>query len=195
MAIKKFKDYATTQSYSEYKELPKGGYVLKVLGVDLKENSIGQYITLHCDIAEGDHKQHFTDDYKNQRGEDKRWRCNFFINVPNDDGSEKDGWTKRKFKTIIEAFEDSNDGYHFDWDEQKLKGLLIGGLFNIREYEKRDGSIGSATNLAQLCKVSNILNDTYKLPNDKLLQKKPAVATDKDGFLTIPEGEDSELPF
>jgi len=195
MAIKKFKDYATTQSYGEYKQLPKGGYVIKVLGVDLNENSVGQYVTLHCDIEEGEYKNFFADDYRNQQSEDKKWHCNYFINVPKDDGSERDNWTKRRFKTIIEAFEDSNIGYHFDWDEQKLKGLLIGGLFNIREYEKRDGSIGSATNLAQLCKVSNILNDTYKLPNDKLLQKKPAVATDKDRFLSIPEGEDSELPF
>ena len=195
MAIKRFNDYASTQSYGEYKQLPKGGYVLKVLGVDLKENSIGQYVTLHCDIAEGDHKQHFTDDYKIQRGEDKRWRCNFFINVPNDDGSEKDGWTKRKFKTIIEAFEDSNDGYHFDWDEQKLKGKLIGGLFNIRQYEKRDGSVGSATNLARLCKVSLIREGTYTLPADKIIDAKQLVVTNADGFMDIPEGSGDELPF
>lgn len=195
MAIKKFKDYATTQSYSEYKQLPKGGYVMKVLGVDLGENKVGQYVTLHCDVEEGEYKNFFTDDYRNQQGEDKKWHCNFFINVPNDDGSEKDNWTKRRFKTIIEDFEDSNEGFHFDWDEKKFKGLLIGGLFNIREYEKRDGSVGSATNLAQLCKVSSILNDTYKLPQDKLLQKKPAVDVDADGFMKIPEGVGDELPF
>ena len=195
MAIKKFKDYATTQSYSEYKQLPKGGYVLKVLGVDLGENKVGQYVTLHCDVEEGEYKNFFTDDYRNQQGEDKKWHCNFFVNVPNDDGSEKDNWTKRRFKTIIEDFEDSNEGFHFDWDEKKFKGLLIGGLFNVREYEKRDGSVGSATNLAQLCKVSSILNDTYKLPQDKLLEKKPAVSVDTDGFMKIPEGVGDDLPF
>lgn len=195
MAIKKFKDYATTQSYSEYKQLPKGGYVLKVLGADVKENTVGQYVTIHCDVAEGEYKDFFAEDYKNQQGEDKKWHCNFFINVPKDDGTEKDNWTKRRFKTIIEAFEDSNEGYHFDWDEQKFKGKLIGGLFNIREYEKHDGSVGSATNLAQLCKIDSIRNDTFKLPADKLLLKKPAVTTDSEGFMTIPEGGEVELPF
>ena len=195
MAIKKFNDYATTQSYGEYKQLPKGGYVMKVLGVDLGENSVGQYVTLHCDIEEGEYKNFFTDDYKNQQGEDKKWHCNFFINVPKDDGSERDNWTKRRFKTIIEAFEDSNEGYHFDWDEQKFKGKLIGGLFNIREYEKRDGSVGSASNLAQLCKVSSIRNDTFRIPDDKLLPKKATPKTDMDGFMTIPEGDEVELPF
>lgn len=194
MAIKKFKDYSTTQSYGEYRQLPKGGYVLKVLGVDLNENSVGQYVTLHCDISEGEFKDFFASDYKNQQSEDKKWHCNYFLNVPKDDGSERDNWTKRRFKTIIEAFEDSNEGYHFDWDEQKFKGKLIGGLFNAREYEKRDGSIGSSSNLAQLCKVSSIRNGTFKLPADKPL-KKANVSTDTDGFMTIPEGEDTILPF
>lgn len=195
MAIKQFKDYATTQSYGEYKQLPKGGYVLMVLGVDLGENKVGQYVTLHCDVAEGEYKNFFSEDYKNQQSEDRKWHCNFFINVPKDDGSEKDNWTKRRFKTIIEAFEDSNEGYHFDWDEQKFKTKLIGGLFNIREFEKRDGSVGSSTNLAQLCKVSSIRNDTYKLPDDKLLPKKAAAPADMDGFMSIPDGDEIELPF
>ena len=195
MAIKRFSDYEKTQAYGDYQQLPKGAYVLKVLGVDLNENSVGQYITLHCDVNEGEFKDFFTKDYKAQQSEDKKWHCNFFINVPNDDGSEKDGWTKRRFKTIMEAFEESNEGYHFDWDEQKLKGKTIGGLFNIREYEKKDGSVGSATNLAQLCKVSSVRNETYRIPDDKRLQRKPAPATDEDGFMKIPDGVDEELPF
>ena len=107
MAIKRFNDYEKTQAYGEIQQLPKGAYILKVLGVDLNENSVGQYITLHCDVLEGEHKDFFAKDYKAQQSEDKKWHCNFFINVPNDDGSEKDGWTKRRFKTIMEAFEES----------------------------------------------------------------------------------------
>lgn len=195
MAIKRFNDYEKTQAYGEIQQLPKGAYILKVLGVDLNENSVGQYITLHCDVLEGEHKDFFAKDYKAQQSEDKKWHCNFFINVPNDDGSEKDGWTKRRFKTIMEAFEESNEGYHFDWDEKKLKGKTIGGLFNIREYEKKDGSVGSATNLAQLCKVSSVRNETYRIPDDKKLQRKTTPVTDADGFMHIPDGADEELPF
>lgn len=195
MAIKRFNDYEKTQAYGEIQQLPKGAYILKVLGVDLNVNSVGEYITLHCDVLEGEYKDFFAKDYKAQQSEDKKWHCNFFINVPNDDGSEKDGWAKRRFKTIMEAFEESNEGYHFDWDEAKLKGKTIGGLFNIREYEKRDGSVGSATNLAQLCKVSSVRNETYKIPDDKRLQRKLAPATDEDGFMKIPDGVDEELPF
>ncbi len=38
--------------------------MLKILGVELNENSIGQYVKISCDIAEGDYKGFFTNDYK-----------------------------------------------------------------------------------------------------------------------------------
>ena len=134
MAIKKYSDYETTQAYGDYETLPKGGYVIKILGAEVCESSFGQYVKLSCDIAEGEYSGFYSNDYKNQQSENKKWRCNYLLNVPNDDGSERDGWTKRKFKTVIEAIEDSNSGYNFDWDEQKFKGKIVGGLFNEREY-------------------------------------------------------------
>lgn len=120
------------------------------------------------------------------------------LSVPKDDGTEQDGWTKRRFKTFTEALEESNPGYHFDWDESKFKGLIIGGLFNEREYEKRDGSVGRATNFAQVCSVEMIRGNRYRLPEDRLLNKpgvnRGGTTTDEYGFMQIPDGAD-ELPF
>lgn len=194
MAIKKFNDYNETKSYSDYQKLPKGGYVLKILGASVHENRVGQYVKISCDIAEGEFAGFFMAEYKNQDKEDKKWHCNYLLNVPKDDGSEKDGWTKRRFKTVTEALEDSNPGYHFDWDEEKFKGKLIGGLFNIREYEKNNGTVGEATNLAQLCAVEKIRSCNYKIPEDRRITNSvPAV--DANGFQNIPDGVDEELPF
>ncbi len=197
MAIKRFNDYEQTQGYGDFQQLPKGGYVLKILGVELNENSIGQYVKISCDIAEGDYKGFFTNDYKTQQSEDKKWHCNYLLNVPNDDGSQQDGWTKRRFKTFTEALEESNNGYHFDWDEQKFKGKLVGGLFNFREYKKNDGSIGKYINLAQFCSIEKIRSGKFRVPEDKPLssskQQKPR--TDSNGFMSIPEGVEDELPF
>ena len=92
MAIKRFNDYETTQAYQDYQQLPKGGYVLKILNAEVCENSIGQYIKISCDIAEGEYAGFFAAEYKNQQSEDKKWHCNYLLNVPNDDGTEKDGW-------------------------------------------------------------------------------------------------------
>ena len=194
MAIKRFGDYEATKSYREAQVLPKGGYVLKIMGAEICENKVGQYVKISVDIAEGEYKDYYANDYMNQQSEDKKWRGNYLLNVPNDDGSEKDGWTKRRFKTVIEALEESNTGYHFDWDEKKFEGKLIGGLFNEREYEF-NGDIKKSTNLAQLCSVEKIRKGTYQLPEDKLLSRTNATNTATPGFMSIPDGIGDSLPF
>lgn len=186
--IQRFKDYDDTKAYGEIQQLPKGGYELIVMGVQVESNSKGKYLKIACDISYGEYLGFFKTDYGNQQTEDKKWHCNYLLSIPNDDGTEQDGWTKRRFKTVMEAFEDSNSGYHWNWDEESLKGKKIGGLFNIREYEK-DGKVKSATNLAQLVSVKSIREKTYKLPEDKLLNKKPSA----DGFINT--GTDSGKEF
>ena len=197
MPITRFRDYEKTKSYKDYERLPKGGYVLMIKGAEVLHNSVGEYTKIMCDIVEGDYKDFFLSEYCGQQKEDKKWHCNYLLNTPKDDGSEKDGWTKRRFKTVTEALEESNPGYHFDWDERKLKGKLIGGLFNEREYEASNGEIRRATNLAQLCSVEKIRSGNYKIPNDKLLDNRPTMPTDTDteDFMSIPDGIEDELPF
>lgn len=199
MAIKKFGDYESTQGYQDRPQLPTGGYVMKIMGAEVKENSVGQYVQVSMDIAEGQYKDFFAADYRAQQpqdGKDKIWHCTYFLNVPLDDGSEKDGWTKRKFKTFTEALEASNDGYHFDWDEKKFKGLSIGGLFNMREYKTRDGNVGRSPNLAQVTSVEKIRTGKFKIPKDQLLsgsQGSTPAPADSQGSYTVVH--DDDLPF
>lgn len=195
MAIKRFGDYEKTQAYGDYEVLPKDGYVVKILGAEVCSNSKGQYVKISCDIAEGEYTGFYAKEYKTQQSEDKKWHCNYLLNIPNDDGSKKDNWTKRRFKTFTEALEESNPGYHFDWDEQKFKGKIAGGLFNEREYKKNDGSIGRATNLASFCKVDKIRSGDYKLPKDRVLNSNNPSRTSSDDFMRVPDGADEEMPF
>lgn len=199
MGIRRFGDYEKTKAYGNYQALPKGGYVMRILGAIVEENSIGQYVKIQLDICEGEYRDYYKHDYENQDSEDKKWHCNYLLNVPKDDGTKEDGWTKRRFKTFTEALEDSNPGYHFDWDESKFRGLMVGGLFNEREYEKSDGSIGRSTNMAGACSVESIRSGKYTLPKDKLLKggSRPAsgACVNSDGFMEIPEGAAEELPF
>lgn len=184
--INRFKDYDSVKGYTESTQLPKGGYVLKIMNAEVCENSNGQYIKISVDIAEGEYKDFYMKDWKAQESEDKKWRCNYLLNVPKDDGTEKDGWTKRRFKTFTNALEDSNSGYHFDWDSDKFKGKLIGGLFNIREYEY-NGKKGKATNLAQVTTVEKIRSNDYSLPDDKLLPQNTKTATGDEPFMQVSE--------
>lgn len=197
--IKKFNDYEQTKSYGSFEQLPKGGYVLQIKGVETRTNQKGDYLFISADIYEGDYIQFFTREYKNQQSEDKKWHCNYLLNIPTDDGSEQDGWTKRRFKTFTEALEDSNAGYHFDWDEQKFKGKLIGGLFNEREYETNDGQIRRATNWGGVTSVESIRSGNYTLPKDRTIQRSftapaPSIPA-SDDFMQLPDGLESELPF
>ena len=196
--IKRFGDYDQTKSYGSFEQLPKGGYVLQIKGVELLTNRIGEYLKISADIFEGEYKDFFAKEYKAQQSEDKKWHCNFLLNIPKDDGSERDGWTKRNFKTFTETLEESNEGYYFDWDELKFKGKLIGGLFNEREYETQQGQIRRATNWARVPSVDKIREGSFKIPDDKLLQQSPQprpVETADDGFLNLPEDMEDDLPF
>ena len=73
MAIKRFGDYETTKAYGDIQALPKGGYVLKVLGAEVCNNSVGQYVKLGCDVVEGEYANFYANEYKNQQSEDKKW--------------------------------------------------------------------------------------------------------------------------
>lgn len=195
--MKKFNDYDKTRSYSDVQQLPKGGYVLRIMNAEEKENQNGKYIQIACDVEEGEFKGFFMADWKAQEREDKKWHCNFLLNEPKDDGSEKDGWTKRRFKTVVEAIEDSNSGYHWDWDERKWKNKLVGGLFNIREYEAQNGEIRQATNLKQFCSVEKIRSGSFKLPNDDLKNRSalaPVAQAGSDEFLPIPDASE-DVPW
>lgn len=169
--MRKFNDYDKIQPYTEYQQLPAGGYVLRILQAEERphKNGNGSSLVLAFDIAEGDYEGYYKQNFDNQKQEDKKWRGIAYINIPKDDGSEQDEWTKRKFKTIIQNIEDSNAGFHWDWDEKKLKGKFIGGLFRNEEYQKSNGEIGTTVKCCQFTTVENIRKGKFKIPADKTL--------------------------
>lgn len=207
MSINRFSDYDTTQSYGDYQTLPKGAYVMEIKGAVVCENSRGQYVKVQCDVAEGEFQGFFGRDYEYQQTKDKKWHCYYLLSVPIDDGTKEDGWTKRKFKTFAEALEESNPGYVFDWDEAGFTGLLIGGLFNEREYKKNDGSVGMAINFAQVTSVNKVRTGDYIIPKDKLLKKtseesekteesgKTDESQNNGGWIENAQEASADLPF
>lgn len=195
--MKQLNGYANAQVYTEQERLPVGGYILKILDVKYQENDWGDVILLSFDIAEGEQKDFFKTNYNQQEGEDKKWKGVYRLRVPKDDGSKKDEWTMRRFKTVISNFEESNNGYHWNWDEQTLKGKSIGALFNNKEYE-----IGSRhgffTNCHSLVTTEKIRSGKFTVPENTLLNNSSGTARNKpdaDGFMNIPDGIDENLPF
>lgn len=196
--MRKLNGYEKASAYSSQERLPVGGYVLKIMDVKYQENSWGDVIILSFDIAEGEQKDFFADNWKSQTGEDKKWKGTYRMRVPADDGSEQDEWKMRRFKTDMMNFEESNPGYHWNWEEQTLKGKLIGALFNNKEYEF-NGRHGFFTNCHSLTTVEKIRSGKFEIPEDTLLNQsnKPQMQGQPagDGFMTIPDGLGDELPF
>lgn len=203
--MKKFGGYAEATTFTERPRLPIGGYVLRIENAEEVTYSWGGVLKIDFDIAEGEQKGFYQKDFDAQTQEDKKWKGSFRLNLPKDDGSESDSWTKNKFKTIIEqAIEPSNGGYRWDWDETKLKGKLVGGVFNNKEWEM-DGNSGYKTGFFTNCKslvsVESIKKQSFVVPEDDLIPEKKRIAktvapsTNNQGFMNATDGIDEEMPF
>lgn len=132
--MKQFNGYAEAQEAAKAaggEKLPAGIYECKILGVKyvVGEKGNSDMIAIQFDIAEGEYKDFFKNQYENSTLENKKYKGKTNIYVPSDDGSEKDGWTKNSFAKWTNAFEESNKDYKWDWDENKWKGLSVGIAF------------------------------------------------------------------
>lgn len=196
--MKRFNDYETTRSFSNTPKLPVGAYPIKIQKVRYEEGTNGNSdrIVLKFDIAEGEFKDFYKQNYEAQTGEDKKWKGVFTIYCPLDDGSEKDGWTKSRFKTIMEDIEASNGSYTWNWDENSLEGKIVGGLFGEIN-TVIDGKPITYVSMRQTVSIENLKKGNYKIPAayNKGGASAPAPTTNSDGFMSIPAGAKEEIPF
>lgn len=193
--MKKVNSFNRENVIKESERLPIGGYVIKIMNAKEETFSWGRRLAIAFDIAEGEYAGFYNKNFQNQTGEDKKWKGVFRLNIPKEDGSDGDEWTQKKFNTSIVNIEESNNGYFFDWDESKLKGKLVGALFNNKEYEI-NGRHGFYTNCHSFVPVETIRSGKFKIPEDTLLKgSSSAPKTDSDGFMDIPSGADEEIPF
>lgn len=151
------------------------------------------------DIAEGDQKDFYKKKYEADESEDKKWKGRKSIYVPKDDGSERDEWTKNSFAKWVNGFEDSNDGYKWDWKESKWKGLKVGIVFG-ETGTVIDGREIVYTEPRFACSVAKVRDGSA--PKAKFVSKKgytgsiqSSTASSDDGFMNVPEGMDEEIPF
>lgn len=195
--MKKFNNWENVKAASEFVPLPAGGYIVELKNAKVKEykNQNGdafERFEIAIDIAEGEFKDYYANDYCNQTNEDKKWKGVLRLYMPKEDGSEQDEWTKSRFKSFIEAVEDSNPGFHWDWDESKLRGKKIGCLFRLEEWEY-NGKTGKKAQPFKAVSVEKIKSGNFKIPKEKLLEKNASAPTaPTPEFRDIP---DEDVPF
>ena len=195
--MKKFNNWENVKAASEFVPLPAGGYIVELKNAKVKEykNQNGdsfERFEIAIDIAEGEFKDYYANDYCNQTNEDKKWKGVLRLYMPKEDGSEQDEWAKSRFKSFIEAVEDSNPGFHWDWDESKLRGKKIGCLFRLEEWEY-NGKTGKKAQPFKAVSVEKIKSGNFKIPKEKLLEKNESAPTSPTPeFRDIP---DEDVPF
>lgn len=184
-----FKSERTTMR----ENLPAGGYVAKITDARVSENDWGGCLEISFDICEGEYKGFFTRDYKNNTADDKKWRGTFRINIPNETKSRYLDSDIKKFNNFIACVEETNNGFHWDWDEAKLKGKGIGVLFRNEEWEF-NGRTGWTTKCGAVTTANDIREGKFKPLKDKPKANKSSASV--SAFSAAPaEDDDEELPF
>lgn len=206
--IRRPNNWNEVQEFSDRQKLPLGAYVCKVKQVNVQDNGYGEQLCILFDIAEGEFSGFYANDYKANTNENKKWKGVLRQFIPKDDGSEKDEWTKSSFKGMVTAFEKSNNGYRWNWDETSLAGKLVGILFRNEEWEY-EGKTGWAVRPFRAISIDSVRNEDFTLPKDKPLKNKVAApayggtskldsfsayASENIADFTFVE-DDGELPF
>ena len=175
--IKRFNFKKKKEGFDSNLPLPKGGYIARILKVEIKENSKGQYLALYYDIAQGTYAGYWQARFDSYDGADKRWKGIIYVNIPSDDDPKEDSWKMSKFKAFITSMERSNPGFEFDWNEQHFVGLQIGAIFNLKDIAKDNGDTVRITNFVRFASIDTILSNSFTQPKD-YIQDQEAVTND-----------------
>ena len=208
--MRKYKDFEETKKSARYQgssQLPLGTYVCKVKAVRvIDEDTEKERIEILYDVAEGDQKDFFKKAYDASSSEDKKWKGRVLIWSPLDDGSESDGWTKNTHAKWMNAFEDSNKGYRWNWDASKLKDKLFGITLRVAG-KCIDGKHVKYNEIAYPCSVEDAKANPTRAGKEKLysgfdekiwqnnLNSSNNSKDSQDDFINVPEGVDEEIPF
>lgn len=196
--IRKPQGYDESWTYTgESRSLPAGCYVCEILGA-IEENHNGhERFVMQFDIAEGEYKGFYQQQYKaakernagaKYKGEHKQYM---------------DGNSVPYFKGLITSIEKSNPGYSFPWNlegnEKTLKGKKFGAVMGREQIETDNKEKVFWTHIFQVRSIDGLKD--AKVPEDRLLNDQPAQKPSSDpslaadGFMSIPDGVDEELPF
>ena len=173
--MKQIKDFENVQAANGFERPEAGGYVCIIRHVE--DHPDKEFIHLEVDIAEGKFKGYAAETA--ERAGFWPLRCNRFY------GGKSVGY----FKAFIEAVQNTNKGYRWDWNEQSLVNKGVGIVFREEEYVARDGSIRKSIAPFEFKTAAQIRDGDFTVPAPKPVNPAaaaPATFIDDDG---------GELPF
>ena len=201
MEIIKDFDKIEAKGMDDFRGLPIGAYECVIMDarVNHNEQSGKDTFKVSVDIASGEFKDYFRKMYENDTRIDRKWNNNAvkYLSYTGDNVA--------YFKGFIKTVENSNANYKWDWDETKLKGKKVCGVFQYEEYEKQDGTKGIKVRLSKfrsLDKIKDIevKNSVKKLDNsyvdyEEYINSKNSSNEPFSDFGNIVEVSAEDLPF
>ena len=191
--IPKYDDFKAAKTGNSREVLPAGGYVGEIKKAEVLKYSWGSKLVIAYDITEGEYAGFFMKDWQNNQNDDKKWRGNLSMTLPMEDGSEQDVWKKRAIGNLAASLEESNPGYHWDWDETKLKCKKLGFLVREREWEM-NGRTGWTTEACSCTDIESIRSGHFRIPKARPLAHAAAVSTAPASDYAAAASDD-DLPF
>lgn len=174
--MKQIKDFDTIQAAGSFERPQAGGYVCAIRKVE--DHPDKQYLALEFDIVEGKWKGYAAD--AAERAGFWPLRCNRFY------GAKAVGF----FKAFIEAVQNTNKGYTWNWDEKSLIGKGVGIVFRDEEYIDRNGQLRHSIAPFEFKTANEIREGAFTIPEPK---RVTAAAT--SAAPAAYAEDDTELPF
>lgn len=159
-------DKTEAKEFGEYENLELGGHEIVILDAREHKSEFSGNISLKISVdISGNDKQKgfFKKQYDENTSADKKWPTGAVKYLSLKD--EQLGY----LKGFITSLEKSNPNFKFNkkgtWEQ--LKNLKLAGQFGLEEYEKQDGTIGTATKLVQFRSLDKLKE--IKIPKVKKL--------------------------
>lgn len=187
-------DYDDIKLGGNFRVLPKGGYICRILRAEETQSSSGKpMVHIAFDICDGEYSNYFTDLLNTRRAsaddptkvkypfEGQKW-------IPTTDYQDSKK-TSKQFKSFCTAIEDS--GTEISWDanfSRSLEGATVGVIFR-REEQEYNGKRSWRTTPWGFRSAETIEGGDYFIPEDKPLPD--AVDDYVDGF----SADESDIPF
>lgn len=193
------------KEFGEFESLKLGGHECVIKSAVEYTGFTGNTSLQICvDIAGNDEqKGFFQKQFDNNTNSDKRWPNGAikYISLKDDDKC------VAMMRGFITTLENSNPKFKWDFDESKLVGLKLVGVWGLEEYQNEKGETKTATKLNQFRSLDKLkevkipkvktLDNQYIAYEEYISGKKfnSSVATAKGIFDNVTTDETDDLPF
>lgn len=183
--MKKIDGFEKVEEAKDFAQISPGPQIVKIVAVEDKVDK--EYLKIDVDIAQGEMK-----------GEFQRRKDQF-----NADNWPNMGVLRRSykpnalpfFKRFVVAVEKSNDGFKFDFDEQKLVGKYFVANFGIEEYDNGE-EVKETVKIQEARSIQSFKDGKVKPPKEQRLDKKVHEKYEGSSSANdMPSADETDFPF